>query len=336
MSGTAKQSIFRICMSVVWVLAIIAMLWILFVNANGDWGRLAIWVGICVAIALLCPISVLVHEIGHLLFGWFVGMKWTSILFWHIRISRIDRSVHFCLFPIADGACEMVPTSDKNLEGKLIFYALGGAILNFTYAGVVLALFVFFRTNALLTILAAFVPFNVAEGIYALVPVGLESGKTDGRFVLDLRKGESSAVLMARVMALQGSLFYGTYDQIESSRLYNVPVVREDDYAFLSLLQLRFQYENNCGDVERAEKTLDRLKEISENFSADVTKEIQDEEILFRMSLGCFSDEGIALTQNMADVIPKISFVGIKLYQQRLLDRILQARKNAFENVSKA
>jgi len=352
MSGFAKQIIYKIIITIVWIAAGVAMVFFCYLQKDSPEIEIFVLLALVFVFLALFPLEILMHEFGHLLFGWIVRMKWMSVSIFHLSILRTGKRITWRFHINSDGACAMVPVGNRHLKARVIFYSLGGIIFNFAYGATALILYFLLPKNLVLTIFAALAPVSIAEGIAALLPFELSAGKTDGRMVLDLIKNEPSAMLALRVMQLQGELCRCSYDEIPRERFYDVPVVREDDYAYLSLLQLRFQYENYCGNRDEARTCLNRLLSLSEYLSSEEQREVTCEKQCF-----LFTQDGRTTAvreeeSNYDSVMGKLAALinerydedryewlqkaidgtplkGLRAYEQRILERIVQIKKSS-------
>ena len=220
--------------------------------------------GAAVAALVLIPLNTLTHEIGHLTAGALVGMRFSSVRFSRLRIVKVGKKVYvrFLRFKEVAGSCEMYPGSERGVRGKMIFYSLGGAIFNLAYAGALIATVFIFPMHPILYFFQLFAPLNLLEAAACLYPVQTATGKTDGETVRGLTVKDPSSVVALHVLTPQGTLCKGTFADIDESFLFQLPVVREDDPAFLALTHLRWQYLFAAGREQEAFEQLLRLEEL--------------------------------------------------------------------------
>lgn len=289
----------------------------------------------CVAAVLLSLTSVLIHELGHIVVGWICRMRLISVTVFRIRISRIDQSVGIVSAPFSEGKCEMIPSGNGCLKARLIAFSLGGVLFNFLYAAAFIALYCCLPYHFALMLFAAIAPVNLAEGLRALYPaeVNLSEGKTDGKIAIDLIKGTPSALLTMRIMQLHGALYEKTYQELDQELFYDVPNAEDDRYARLALLQLRLQYEDCCGNDDAAKACLEEIRLLSKEMPCEVQEEVEREIALYRMAAGEIAYEA-ETAQTLLDEIQKTPFKGLKAYEQRVLDRILQKRDESSDHSS--
>lgn len=204
---------------------------------------IAVWA----AMVLALPFSSLMHELGHMLVG---------------AICKIKAVPKFKLF--GSSCCELVPKTDKNLKWRLIFTARGGLIINFLlFVLGIIALSV----AAVPVWLAVFMPANIYLYILNCFPVALGGGKTDGLISWELLSENDCAKVMLAVLTVQARVLSGTpIEQIDKELLFGVPQIQEDDPAFISLTELRYEYFKALGEEEQAKKYKARFEELKKEY----------------------------------------------------------------------
>ena len=263
MSGRTKRKLYFIFDWLLWACAIAGAAVILLTTPkeNPDMWDMIACGGLVICILLRIP--VLVHELGHLLFGLLVGMRPISFTVSYFRIS--GEGVKVIGWSKTAGATEMIPRSGKGVRARMAVFALGGGVFNLIVGGVLLALYLCLPYHAGLLFCGLFSLFVLYEGIRALVPAELAAGKTDGGVLLGLIKKAPEEEVMLRVLEAQGILYGNSFAQIKRELLFETPVVREDLPAFAALLLLRLQY--LLYYKEDAQAVLSRLEMLSEYFS---------------------------------------------------------------------
>lgn len=199
----------------------------------------------CGAMILALPLSDLIHESGHIIFG---------------LIVNIRTKPHFSLF--SSSHCELIPHTSKNLRAKLILVSSGGLILNAcTLILCILSLFI----KELPPYLCVLAPTSAYLYIFNQIPAYLQNGKTDGQVILDLLLLTDEGKVMLSVFKVQSLLIGGiSIQNIDKNLLFNQPIVREDDRAFIILTQLRLEYSKATGDKNGEKEYAERLKELQE------------------------------------------------------------------------
>lgn len=222
--------------------------------------------GFAIAFLVLFPVNTIVHEAGHLTFGYLAGMKFSSIRFSWFRLMRIGKKVRGRLLRGKEvaGSCEMYPKNAKNVRARMIFYALGGATFNLIYGVAFVVTCFVVPLNPALYFFQLFAPLCLLDAATALYPADTATGKTDGEVVRGLAANAPSSVIALRVLTVQGILNTGTFSDVEEDFLFDTPVVREDDLGFLAITQLRWEYLFCKGEESRALQQLFRLESLYE------------------------------------------------------------------------
>ena len=235
------------------------------------------------AVYILVSPVVLVHECGHLVFGACARLRPVSV-----RVGRFviaGKKIRLALSSTA-GETVLVPKDIKGVRGRMIAAALGGATFNLIFGIVFSVLFFVLPANPILLFFELFAPLHLYEGIAALLPAELNSGRTDGELVRQLKEGTPAAQVFCNVLSVQGIVFQNTFDKVDEKLLFDTPVVREDDPAYLSLLHLRWQYLMWKGESERAQKELFRLEELGEYLDESAAAKVKCDVIFMRRVLG--------------------------------------------------
>lgn len=263
MSGRTKRKLYFVFDLLLWACAIAGAAVILLTTpkeAPDTWDMIACF-GLVICVLLRIP--VLVHELGHLVFGLLAGMKPISFAVSFVRFS--GDGVKFIGWSKTAGATEMIPRSGNAVRARMTVFALGGGVFNLLVGGALLALYLCLPYHSGLLFCGLFSLFSLYEGIRALVPCELAAGKTDGGVLLGLIKNSPEEEIMLRVLEAQGILYRNSFAQIKRQLLFEIPVVREDLPAFAALLLLRLQYLLYHG--EDAQAVMSRFETLSEYFS---------------------------------------------------------------------
>ena len=205
-------------------------------------------VAIIAGAVVLLPVSSCLHEVGHMLFGAMV------------KIKAVPK---FSLF--GSSSCKIMPKTDKNLKLRFIFTALGGLIINF-----LLLLF-----SVIAAIDAVGLPFWASAFfpscwyLIALnaLPLTYSSGKTDVNVIWDLASNEPCAQVLLAVLTVQAQVLNGKpIEEVDEKLLFDLPQIQEDDQAFISLCELRYEYFKAKGEEEEALKWQTRFEELKKEY----------------------------------------------------------------------
>lgn len=212
------------------------------------WFRYGLWaIAVWAAMIAAVPLSSLLHELGHMLFGAMCGVK---------------AKPHFSL--LGSSSCEIIPKKQTKLKARIIFTALGGVAVNLLVV-LILNLLILFDAPAWLLF---FAPANAYLLILNAMPAYLNSGKTDG-YVIDgfINNTDESKVMLAVLYVQAGLLGGKAIEDTPENLLFGLPQIREDDGAFIALTELRYRYKQAKGEEEEALKYKQRFEELKKEYS---------------------------------------------------------------------
>lgn len=193
------------------------------------------------------PLSSLLHELGHMLFG----------LFCKIKAVPDFR-------PFGSSSCSLMPRGDKSLKTRVCVTAAGGLIVNAAFAALGL---VALCVPACPSYLCAFLPASAYLLVLNAFPAVYSGGKTDGLVILGMMLGDDESKVTLAVMTVQAQLADGKpIGEIDENLLFGVPQISEDEEAFIALTELRYEYCNAKGDGEKAEFYKRRFEELKEEY----------------------------------------------------------------------
>ena len=213
----------------------------------------AVIVGIVMVLSF--PLSAILHELGHTLFGSIVKIKAVpdknflkdTLLYWWDASS-----------------CKIIPKTEKNLRARIIFTAFGGVAVNLIF--IVLGI-VALCVPAVSTGLCALMPASFHLLALNILPFNFDNGKSDGEIILQLLKNEDEAKVMLAVLQVQAHILNGKpIAEIDEKLLFDLPQIREDDLSFISLCELRCEYFTAKGDSANAEKWHTRFEELKQEY----------------------------------------------------------------------
>ncbi len=272
MSGKSKRILYYVISTVLLAAALVGGVLMWWFKGPQD-----IWAAVvAIAVYLILQPSVLLHELGHVIAGSVCGMKFVSFKTSYLLFDKSTGKlkVRF-LKDSAAGSSAFYPKNAENLRGRVIATTLGGAICNLIVGAVLLALFLALPYHPVLFVFAFFGPLNLAEGLSALIPASLPSGKTDGAVLFGLIKKSPEEEIMLSVLEAQAVLSQEGFTKIKRTVLFDTPVVQEDLPAFRAVLLLRVQYLLAVSDDEGAKKAYDRLAALGEDTDEEEWKEIE-------------------------------------------------------------
>lgn len=295
MSGKTKRKLYTIYLCVFGLAALAGVVLLAYFGGYKQCEREFPWLVFAFAAICLMNLSpnVLVHEGGHLLFGWLAGMRFYALSVARLKITR--RGVKWAGRQNVAGETQMIPRGGKGVRARTVVFALGGALSNFVYGGVFLALFFVLPVTPALLFFELFAPLSLFEGMTAVFPVRLSAGRTDGEVLRGLILHLPEAENYLAVTTAQGLLFAGSYSSLPRELLFSAPVVAEDEPAFLALLSLRARYLYSVGEEEAAFSALARLDGLKEYLPEEEARALSAEIGLFRLASGKEREESVCV-----------------------------------------
>ena len=226
-----------------WIALVLALL-ACFSSGIKLWLAYDLWAIACyAAIIIALPFVSLLHELGHIIFGAMV------------KIKAVPK---FSLF--GSSSVRLIPKTAQNLRPKLIFTAMGGLVFNFIIIVIAFSPIYYDVMPAWLTV---FLPSSV----YLFMLNSVNAENTDGQILSNLFSNSDNAKVMLAVLCVQAQVLKGKpIEEVDEKLLFDLPVIQEDDPAFISLMQLRCEYFAAKGDAEQAEKYRQRLQSLKEEY----------------------------------------------------------------------
>lgn len=296
MSGRAKRTIYYV-VTVLSLCAALAACVLMTFSVYRDRGEIlyTLFALLCaVAVYILVSPAVLVHECGHLFFGACARLRPVSVTLGRFSIGGGKVRI---VLPRVAGETVLLPKDGKNVRSRMMAASLGGSLFNFIFGVVSVVLFIVLPANPILLFFALFAPLHFYEGISAILPAELSTGRTDGELFRQLKLNTPEAQVFCNVLTVQGVLHLKTFDSVDEKLLFDTPVVREDDRAFLSLLHLRWQYLTWKGENERAKAELYRLEELSDYLDDETAAQVKCDALFMRRISGEAIDEDFKIPQ---------------------------------------
>ena len=213
---------------------------------------------------LLAPV---LHELGHIILANAMQMQVVYAKFFCVKLVREKGKIK-CRFasPFAADETQAVPKKGGDMQKRAIRYTLGGLIFEGAFTLAILA------AAITLTILLApsfllwgMLPYAAYLFLLNALPLEYASGKTDMLIYIGLKKGAPAEKTMLSAMEIQGELFEGkSFAKIDEGLYFDLPQLAEDEPLFAVMLDLRYRYYLDKGDIEKAGACLNRLVAIQE------------------------------------------------------------------------
>lgn len=215
-------------------------------------------IGLCSGFIL----SPIIHELGHITFAKANGMRVVYAKFFCFKFAEKDGKLRFLLAsPFTPDCTQVLPLYGGNMQKRASRYTLGGLIFSGIFFIITLA--VALVCSALdRTSFFAYGVLPYAGYLFLLnaLPVAYASGKTDALVYKGLKNGYDAEKTMLSAMEIQGGLSSGnSFAEMDERLYYDLPVLCEDEPLFAVMLDLRYRYHLEKGEMQKAKKALDYL-----------------------------------------------------------------------------
>ena len=208
-----------------------------------------------IIMVLSCPLSAILHELGHTLFGATV------------KVNAVPDKGFFIdtfLYWWNSSSVKIIPKTDRGLRWRIIFTALGGSAVNLIF--IILGI-VALCVPSVPTELCALLPASAHLLALNALPVSYDSGKSDCEIISELIKNGDEAKVMLAVLTVQAQVLNGKpIGEVDEKLLFDISQIQEDDASFISLCELRAEYFTAKGDSENAEKWRTRFEQLKEEY----------------------------------------------------------------------
>ena len=156
-----------------------------------DINPLLFFVGFVVAVYVAFIFHIIIHEGGHLVFGLLTGYRFSSFRIFSFMWVKEGNTVKFKRHSIAGtgGQCLMSPPDIQNGEMPVVWYNLGGSLMNIIFSTIFLVCFFLLNGVSVLTgILLLFSLFGYSLAILNGVPMRMGAIDNDGYNAISLTK----------------------------------------------------------------------------------------------------------------------------------------------------
>lgn len=217
----------------------------------------------CLCAVVVClAIAPTVHETGHMLMARRNGMQVLYAKFFCFKLVRKNGKLRLGFAsPFSPDQTQVIPRYADNMQKRALSYTAGGLVFSGVFATLLtaLALIVFFVYKPDYFLFGC-LPYAWYLFLLNVAPVEYASGKTDALIYRGIKKGEDVEKNMLSAMQIHGELFQGkSFAEIDENLYLDTPVLCEDEPMFAVMLDLRYRYYLEKGDMQKAGETLNRL-----------------------------------------------------------------------------
>lgn len=229
------------------------------------------------------------HELGHIGFAAAVKMELVYTKFFCLKFYREKGKLRIGFAsPFAPDETQVIPKRAGNMAKRAKVYTLGGLILGGVLLALVLAVnILLFCLKMPSHFLLGTLPYCVYSVLLNAVPFDYASGKTDALVYRGICKGYDTEKVMLSAMEIHGKLYEGySYSEIDEKYYYDVPQLCEDEPMFAVILDLRYRYHLEKGELRKAAECLNRLVQSREYLTQEETGKIAVELVFMHAIVG--------------------------------------------------
>lgn len=215
-----------------------------------------------VGLAISLFLAPVFHELGHVAFARASKMRVVYSKFFCFKIyEKEGRSRFGFASPFAADETQSIPVSGGNMQKRACLYTLGGLVFGGALLLVILAAaLVCTLVGATNYVLWGTLPYLAYLFLLNALPFEYASGKTDMLVYIGLKRGCDAEKNMLAAMEIQGELCEGkSYAEIDEKLYFDLPQLAEDEPLYAVLLELRYRYFLEKGELEKAAEQLNRL-----------------------------------------------------------------------------
>lgn len=209
-------------------------------------------------VLILCLfIGIIIHELGHLMFGLLSGYKFSSFRIANIMILKDKGTYRWTTYSIPGtaGQCLMVPPEDKKIP-PYFWYNVGGGLLNLILAVIV---WLAIRPGSDHPFLSIFANINAALGIINLIPMNTLVAN-DGYNILQLWMKKRARQFFGLQLKIVSALQVGRRYREMPEDYFELPKDSELDNTFMATgLVNRLNYELDTANYKHAIALLDQI-----------------------------------------------------------------------------
>ena len=204
----------------------------------------------------------IVHELGHVCFGTIAKMDCVYVKCFCFKVYMKNTKKRFAFAsPFAADETQVVPKTSGNMKTRAKLYALGGLVFGGVFLVIITVSAVLKASlDAPCYLLFGILPYSAYLFFLNLLPLEYVSGKTDALVVRGLEKGYDAERCMLSVMEIQARLYEGnSFSEIDEGYYFNLPQLCQDEPLYSVILDLRYRYYLENGELAKAADCLNRL-----------------------------------------------------------------------------
>lgn len=184
-------------------------------------------------------IQIIIHELGHLVFGLLTGYHFLSFRIANLMLMKKDDKFVFKKYSLSGtaGQCLMSPPElDDNKCIPYFFYNLGGVLMNLISSLMFLGLFLFMDNLIIKTILFFIIVLGIASALVNGIPLETDGIPNDGYNILYLTKNKNSIYYYWLQLKINELLSFGKTISDIPKKWLKMPDIKELNTPFASFI----------------------------------------------------------------------------------------------------
>ncbi len=227
-------------------------------------------------------LSPIVHEVGHIVMGKTQKMRLVYAKFSFLKLVERKGKLRLRFAsPFSTDETQTIPQSGGDMSRRARLYTIGGLLFSGIFLLVVAIAAIcltLFMKGYLSFALLGLLPYGGYLFLLNVLPCEYGGGKTDMRVYQGIKKGEDSEKTMLACMEIQGRLYQGAqYREIDEQYFFDLPQLPEDEPLYAVILDLRYRYFLDIGEMQKAADCLNRLANAQAYLSADEIEKVATE-----------------------------------------------------------
>ena len=235
-----------------------------------DTPPLMLLLGIGLALIITLPVTIALHELGHILGGRIAGFRFLLLIVGPLKIQRIGDRLHLGLnrsVMLSGGLAASTPTDNHNLVRRMMLMVAGGPMASLLSAAIALVCLPF--TSGLVGAgVALFATTNLAIGIITLIPMRSGGFHTDGGRILMLWKGGEAAERWCAAAAISHLALTRRPREMDATLLAHAIASADNSLDGISVRLIAYSTALDQGNLSEAEAHLAFALANSDNYPA--------------------------------------------------------------------
>lgn len=221
------------------------------------------FIGIGLVLYISCVISIIWHELGHLLWGNKAKLKFISFNFLKFTITKENDKLVLEKgnpFPGTKGFCYMSFNENKEYTKKdIISYFMGGIVFNFILA-IMFSILLVCSNNIYLDIISLiFININIYFALYNLVPSVQKSGaNSDMLQIINHLNDPEYIKVLSRYFTIQNLLSSGCELKDIDENLFYMP----NSFSYSSEVLMAQFYIDYISEKEKYQEAIECIKKV--------------------------------------------------------------------------